>query len=294
MKVTLLGTGSPSPLPKRASSGYLVQIGEELILFDHGAGAHENFLRTGKSATEVNTLFLSHLHSDHILDYARLVHSRWDQGAGRIPELTVYGPAHTNRMTQLLFGEDGVFEPDISSRMNAPGSLRVFANRGGVLPRRRPAPEVVQIHDGQVIESDHWRVTVKSVLHQPEFIEAFGFRLESDDGVLVYSGDTGPCEGIQALARDADLLIHMCHFISGTFMPESGPLTASGHMEIANLAAEQNVKTLVATHFSPQLEPPGIRERCIAEMAQLFPGRIIWGEDLMTLDLKKTEIAPVE
>ena len=294
MKVTLLGTGSPTPMPNRASSGYLVEIGDELIAFDHGAGAHANFLRTGRRATELNTLFLSHLHSDHILDYARLVHSRWDQGAGRIPELTVYGPGYAQRMTDLLFGEGGAFDPDIVSRIGAPGSQRVFLNRGGALPRRRPEPDVVPLTDGQVIETERWAVQVRSVLHQPGFLEAYGFRLETEDGVFVYSGDTGPCEGISALARDADLMVHMCHFASGTFAPTSGPLTASGHMEIARLAAEQNVGTLVATHFSPQLEPPGVRERCIAEMASVYSGRIIWGEDLLEIGLNRPEISLVD
>ncbi len=289
MRLTLLGTGSPTPMPNRASSGYLVEIGDELLLFDHGAGAHENFLRAGHKATEVNTLFLSHLHSDHMLDYARLVHSRWDQGAGLIPELTVYGPAYSARIGELLFGENGALDPDITGRINAPGSQRVYLNRGGTLPRKRPAPKVIPLSDGQVIETDDWKVTVREVFHQPGYIEAFGFRLESDAGTIVYSGDTGPCEGISAMAQDADLLIHMCYFVSGTFHPD-GPLTASGHMEIARLAAAANVETLVPTHFTPQFEPPGVRERCIAEMAEVYKGRIVWGEDMMELTLDPPDI----
>jgi len=285
MKVTLLGTGSPEPMPNRASSGYLVEVGNELLLFDHGAGAHENFLRSGHAATDAHTLFLSHLHSDHMLDYARLVHSRWDPGAGLISELTVYGPAYTARMSELLFGESGVLDPDIKGRINAPGSQRVYLDRGGTLPRKRPAPTVVPLSDGQVVETDAWRVTVREVLHQPGYIEAFGFRLETDAGTLAYSGDTGPCEAIAEVTQGADMLIHMCHFVSGTFQPD-GPLTASGHMEIARLAAEADVGTLVATHFTPQFEPPGVRERCIAEMAETFKGRIVWGEDMMELTLE--------
>lgn len=285
MKITLLGTGSPTPMLNRAGSGYLIEIGDEMIVFDHGAGAHERFLRAGKRAIDLNTIFFSHLHADHCLDYARLVHSRWDQGAGQIPELKVYGPSHIARMTDLLFSEDGVFAPDISGRLNAPGSLKVFVNRGGTLPRHRPQPDVTALYDGQIIETDNWKLTVREVYHQPGFIEAYGFRLETDEGILAYSGDTGPCAGIDALAKDADVLIHMCFFVSGTFLPATEELTASGHLEIAELAARQNVKTLVATHFTPQMEPPGIREKCIAEMARLYSGRIIWGEDMMEITM---------
>ena len=70
----------------------------------------------------MNTIFPSCLHSDHVLDCARFVHFRQDQGAGRIPEPTVYGPAHAARMSELLFGKDGVLHPDRDGRINAPGS----------------------------------------------------------------------------------------------------------------------------------------------------------------------------
>lgn len=293
MKITLLGTGSPTPMLNRAGSGYLIEVGDEMIVFDHGAGAHHSFLQAGKRAVDLNTIFFSHLHADHCLDYARLVHSRWDQGAGLIPELKVYGPSHIARMTDLLFDEDGVFGPDISGRIHAQGSQRVYVNRGGKLPRQRPQPDVTILYDGKIIETDNWKITIREVNHQPGYIEAYGFRLETDAGVLAYSGDTGPCEGIDALAKDADILIHMCYFVSGTFLPPSQVLTASGHLEIADLAARQNVKTLVATHFTPQMEPPGIREKCIAEMAQIYSGTIIWGADLMEITLGEQDIGQV-
>ena len=57
MKITLLGTGSPVRMANRASSGYLLEIGDEILVFDHGAGAHANFLRTGYKATDLNTIF---------------------------------------------------------------------------------------------------------------------------------------------------------------------------------------------------------------------------------------------
>ena len=168
-------------------------------------------------------------------------------------------------------------------------SQRVYQNRGGVLPRKRPAPEITSLYDGQVIESDNWKVTVRKVFHQPDQIEPYGFRLETDEGVLVYSGDTGPCDGILDLAQDADLLIHMCYFISGTFTKDQKQ-TSSGHMEAARTAAEANVKTLVTTHFTPQMDAQGIKERCIVEMAEVFKGRIIWGEDLLEVPVLPNEI----
>ena len=290
MKITLLGTGSPVPMANRASSGYLIEIGDEILVFDHGAGAHANFLRTGYKATDLNTIFFSHLHTDHCLDYARLVHSRWDQGAGQIPDLQVYAPAYMQRMTDLLFAENGVFHPDLDGRINSPGSQRVYQNRGGVLPRKRPSPNITPLYDTMVVESDNWKVTVHEVVHQPGHIEPYAFRLETEEGVLVYSGDTGPCENIIELAKGADMLIHMCYFVTGTFIPAGKTVTSSGHKEASYVAAEAGVNTLVATHFTPQMDAPGVKEQCLFEMAEMFKGRIVWGEDMMCLPLKPEEV----
>ena len=89
-------------------SGYVVEIGSDVIVLDHGFGAHHRLLELGIAATRVTHLFFTHLHYDHCGDYARLVLTRWDQGAGKVPELRVYGPPPLARMTEQLFGNDGV------------------------------------------------------------------------------------------------------------------------------------------------------------------------------------------
>ena len=92
MKLTLLGTGTPAPSLIRQSSGYLVEVGGDLIVMDHGPGAHHRLLEAGRRAVDVGYAFFSHLHYDHCLDYPRLVLQRWDMGADRIPDLAVFGP----------------------------------------------------------------------------------------------------------------------------------------------------------------------------------------------------------
>ena len=67
----------------------------------------------------------------------------------------------------------------------------------------------------------------------------------------MYSGDTGPCDGIDEISEGADILIHMCYFLSGTFNQDDKILTSSGHLEAARTAANAGAKTLVTTHFTP-------------------------------------------
>ena len=73
------------------------------------------------------------------MDYGRLVLQRWDQGADRIADLNVYGPPPIARMTEQLFGVDGIYGPDIRARIEHKSSQDQFEARGGKLPRRRPA-----------------------------------------------------------------------------------------------------------------------------------------------------------
>ena len=73
MRITLLGTGTPAPSLERQGSGYLFEVADDLIVMDHGHGAHHRLLESGHRTVDVGHVFFTHLHYDHCLDYARLV-----------------------------------------------------------------------------------------------------------------------------------------------------------------------------------------------------------------------------
>ena len=77
MLIQLLGTGNPGPSLRRMSSGYLVKVGHDIVLFDHGPGAYHRLLEAGFTPSDPTHLLFTHLHYDHCLDYARLVLTRW-------------------------------------------------------------------------------------------------------------------------------------------------------------------------------------------------------------------------
>ncbi len=283
MEIRLLGTGTPTPSLKRMSSGYMVRLGDEILLFDHGPGAYQRMMEAGVQATEITHLFFSHLHYDHCLDYARLLLTRWDQGGGQVPELKVYGPAFTQRMTQALIGEDGAFDPDLKARTQLPVSQVIYQARSGALPRKRPEPEVTPIESGEVIEGNGWRVLVRSVRHAQPILDCYGFRLETEAGVFVYSGDSGPCKAMEILARDADVLVHMCHYMSGSELSKEFSDGCMGHLELAVLGRDAKVKNLVISHVTEQMDVPGIRERIVREMGEIYSGNLFFGEDLMII-----------
>ena len=283
MRIRLLGTGTPTPSLKRMSSGYLVETGSRKILFDFGPGAYHRLLEAGVKPVQITDVFFTHLHYDHCLDYIRLLMTRWDQGAGRIPELNVYGPAHTARLTELVVGESGIFGPDLAARTELPMSQAVYVARGGTLPRAKPRPVVRELKNGDTVSTNDFVVKVHSVIHAQPILECFGYRLEAEGASFAYSGDAGPCKAMEDLARNADVMVHMCHFISGTALNPEFEKRNGGHLEIARLAQAAGVRNLVASHITEQMDVPGVRERLIREMSDIFKGNLFFGEDLMEI-----------
>lgn len=295
MKLTLLGTGTPAPSLKRASSGYLIEVADDVIVMDHGPGAHHRLLQTGKRAVDVTHIFFSHLHYDHCCDYARLFLTRWDMGADKIPELKVYGPPHIKKMTELLFDPEGAFGPDINSRIKHQGSIDIFVARGGKPPRNWPKPEVREIRPTDVIEGRRWKVTVGAASHVQPYLDCYGFRLDSEEGSLCYSGDSGGvAPGIVELAKGCDVLVHMNHYFSGTEPTKIYRAVCGNHIDTAHVAKKAGVKTLVLTHMLEQIDQPGVREKIVNEISKIYDGNIIWGEDLMEIPIKGPKLFRME
>jgi ribonuclease BN (tRNA processing enzyme) len=292
--ITLLGTGTPAPSLTRQSSGYLIDVGDDLIVWDHGPGAHQRLIESGRRSIDTTHAFFTHLHYDHCMEYGRLVLQRWDQGADRIPDLQVYGPPPLARMTEQLFGADGIYGPDIRARCEHRSSIDVFEARGGKLPRKRPAPRVTEIHAGSVVEGNGWKVTVGHAQHVQPYLECLALRLDTKEGSICYTGDSGPSDSIVELAKGCDILIHMNHYFSGTEPTPAYRAACGNHRDNAIIARRAGVKTLVLTHLLAQIDQPAIREQIVHEIQNVFEGKVIWGEDLMRLGLSGAAVAGIE
>lgn len=247
-RLLLLGTGTPAPLAHRAGSSYLVQTGDERLLFDCGPGSVRRLLEAGVNPAGIDHLFLTHLHYDHCVDFAYLVLTRWDQGAGRIPELPVYGPPPLVRMSSRLFAADGAFGPDLQARTEHPGSHFIYEARGGILPRRPPEPRVTEVEDGSRVESAAWTLEVAEVAHVQPQLTCLAYRLTTEETTIVFGGDSAPDAG---------------------------------------------VRTLVLVHLTEQLETPGVRERVLHEVAEVFDGQVIFGQDRLDVPLGGITTEPV-
>ena len=118
----------------------------------------------------------------------------------------------------------------------------------------------------------------------PQLI-SYGFRFDSPEGSFVYSGDSGPCASMERLAQGCDVLVHMCHYLSGTELCPEFAESCMGHLELARLAEKSGVKTVVLSHVTEQIDQPGVRERVIRDMSEIYKGNLIFGEDLMKVSV---------
>lgn len=286
MKLTLLGTGTPAPTPKRAGSSYLVEAAGQRFLFDCGPGSHVRMLEAGIAVTSITQLFLTHFHYDHFADLPHLVLRRWDQGAGRIPELPIYGPRPVKRIISQMFGRNSIFGPDLAARTRNKASIGLYEARGGKAPRRPPKPIVTELKHGATMKGDGWTVRAVETPHTQPHLITLAYRLDCEEGAFVYSGDTGPCRDLVALARGADVMVHMCHCVTGTEFNKTMRRGCSGHKLAAEHARTAGVKTLVLSHITNQLDANGTRERVICDVSEIFGGTVIFGEDLKEISPK--------
>ena len=293
-RITLLGTGTPAPSLQRAGSGYVFDVGNDIIVMDHGPDAHHRLIESGRRAVDVTHAFFTHLHYDHCMDYGRLVLQRWDQGADKIADLQVFGPQPIARMTEQLFGTEGIYGPDIRARIEHQSSIDVFRARGGTVPRKRPNPTVREVKPGDVIQGNNWKITVGQATHVQPYLQCLAYRLDAPDGSICYTGDSGSSDDIVTLAKGCDILIHMNHYFSGTAPTPAYRAACGNHKDNALVAQRAGVKTLVLTHLLAQIDHPRIREQIVHEIQDVFEGKVVWGEDLMELSFNGPRIANIE
>jgi ribonuclease BN (tRNA processing enzyme) len=106
------------------------------------------------------------------------------------------------------------------------------------------------------------RVALALVNHFAPHLISYGYRLDANGQSFVYSGDTGPSRALSALAQDCDVLVHMCHYMSGTapsktFAAFTFAAFTMGHMELGEMAATARVRNLVISHVTEQFDRPG-------------------------------------
>ncbi|MDF1776644.1 MAG: MBL fold metallo-hydrolase [Rhizobiaceae bacterium] len=282
MKLTILGSGSPEACVRRASSGYLLEVGEDRILFDCGGGVFDNLLRSGRLPRDITHLFFTHLHSDHMMDYARLVHAAWDEGA---PPLKVWGPKPIARQSEGYFGRNGVLAPDLIARTELKPSQEVWVSRGGTLPRAWPAPVVTEIAPGFAYQGNGWTLKSCAVPHAQPAFDCMAFSVEAGGKKFVYSGDAAICDPLKTLAQNADVLLHWCYRLSIDPIHPAISAMSPTPADTARMAEAAGVKKLLLSHFRIHMDTEEGHASAHADLKDHFAGPAEIIEDLNAYEI---------
>ena len=282
-EILTLGAGTPTPTPTRFGSSHVLRLGDELLMFDCGPATTHKLVKAGLFPTQVDFLFFTHHHFDHNVDYPCFLLCRWDQSIGIENQLQVFGPNLTEKITQGLIGEDGVFSHDWKARVNHPLSQRVFVNRGGALPRIPPSVKAKDVGPGAVFSGKDWQVTSAQAEHVQPWLDSLAYRVDSSEGSVVFTGDTRPCPSVTDLAKGADLMLCMC-WDDQEIMEQNGEFDGQcGTTGAARMAQEAGVKKLVLVHIGPHLSGHGPMEKGIGDIRRIYDGEFIFSEELMRI-----------
>ncbi len=281
--VTLTGTGVPHPSPGRAGAGVCVRHEEIVLQFDAGRGTVIRLSENKTPLHQVSAVFLTHVHSDHVIDLADVVMTRWIQQTLRAAQpLEIVCPkgtpeAFVNRMLDP-------FEIDIALRVDhvqkSPPKFSINAFTPNSVKQ-----QVWASPDNSV------RVSAVAVHHEP-VPDAVAYRVDTPDGAIVISGDTRVCEEVAHLATGAEILIHeacrtraMEQAIQGTSFQSIFDYH-SDSVTLGEMASRINIPHLVLTHLIPQPRNAEEAQKFADDVRQGgFSGKVSVGSDLDTFIL---------
>jgi len=275
IKVVLLGTAAGPPVYlDRYEASTLVQAGGETLLFDCGRGATLRLTQYGIRLGKVSKLFLTHLHSDHVVDIPDLFLTPWASGEARQVPFEVWGPPGTRDMMDAL---QKAFAFDIHIRRDVDEKY----SKAGI------SVESHDIKEGVVFEKNGVKVTAFVVDHGP-VKPAFGYRVDYGGHSVTLSGDTRFSENLIKFSHGVDVIIH--ETVDGDAL-RANPGNRDKE-QIENIIGHHTTTEEAGVVFSrvkPRLAVYshflGTPERLIASTRKTYSGPLEVGEDLMTIEI---------
>ncbi|MBF4160094.1 MBL fold metallo-hydrolase [Nocardioides acrostichi] len=260
LRLVVVGCSGSYPGPDSPASCYLLEAEHDdgsgsrtwRVLLDLGSGAL-GALHHHADPRTLDGILLSHLHADHCLDLCGLYVLLKYHPDGPAPRIPVWGPAGTDDRLARAYGLDP------ASGMHEEMAFRTWPDR--------PASQPVRIGPFEIdaIPVDH-----------P--VEAYGIRVTVGARTVAYSGDTGPCEGLDRLAVGADVLLCEASFREGVDNPPSLHCTGA---DAARSAQRSGAARLVLTHVPPWYDPAD----AVREAEPHFTGEILRAVPGLTLTL---------
>lgn len=281
----LLGAGVPTPSKNRFGTSAVLQLHGEFLMFDCGPAATAKLVQAGLWPTDIEHLFITHHHFDHMVDYPCFVLVRWDQSIGGESPLKVWGPSPLARITERLFGKRGAFAVDWTARVNNPTSQHVYVNRGGTLPRPALRVKATEVEAGLVVRTPRWRVRATEVDHMQPWLKTLSYRVDTKRLSVVFASDTAPNPALATLADGCDVFVANSWDLQDNMNDNGEAPGQTGTRDAANMAREARARMLVLAHIGKRFASPAGRRKGLCEIRSLYKGEVIFGKELMKITL---------
>ncbi|MFL2555150.1 MAG: MBL fold metallo-hydrolase [Candidatus Rariloculaceae bacterium] len=285
LNVTLLGTGDPIPRTDRFGPSTLVEAGEHRMLFDAGRGTAQRLGQLGISLGDIDELFITHFHHDHLIGITDVWMTGWlpNPFGRRSSPWRVWGPTGTQ---SILEGLRQAMDPNIQ--------IRIIDEQ---LPPAGAEFDVTEFsQDGVIFDEDGIVVTAFAVNHGEHIKPAYGYRIDYADRSVVISGDTKFDENLIRASEGVDVLIHELAAANDEIL-QFDPrmqLILDHHTspeEAGIVFARATPKLAVYTHYT-LLSAPNAPEVTVEEVLERtrvnYAGPLQAGDDLMRFEIGDT------
>lgn len=282
--ITLGVQAGPPPIANRFGISSALKLGSDIYVIDFGLGSMNAFANAGLKFSDLKSMFITHLHTDHMVDYNSFFLSGGSQVKTAGAPVQVYGPgpamglppsevgnpnpatvdpgnptpglaAATDHLFQAFAYTSNIFIRDLG---DAPITDLVRVTEIAVPPGSDYRNRAPKMDPFPVVSDENVDVTAILVPHYDVY-PSFGFRFDiKKSGVSVtFSGDTIKSDNVVTLARDTDILVHEAMFSLDTayyhnsFPPNYLPKSHTSPEQVGEVAAAANAKHVVLSHYAP-------------------------------------------
>jgi len=271
-KLVLLGTGTPFADPNKSGPSLAIVVNNTSYIVDCGPGVVRRAAEASKlgfpslEASQLKTLFITHLHSDHTIGLADIILT--PAVLDRNAPISIYGPVGSKKMTDDLMS---AYKEDISIRING-------LEKGDAIAYQVYTNEIKQ---GQIYKDSNLTVTAFNVQHG-QWDNAFGFVFQTKDKKIVISGDCTYSENLIKYAKDCDILVHEVYSDAGLkkrtqrWQDYHSTFHTSTY-QLADIANQVKPKLLILNH---QLTFGTSLQSLLDELRLKYAGPVVNGADL--------------